>query len=59
VRARIAQGAPPEYVFPPRIAAWERSDEAADLDRLTPAFWNAAARWLLEWTKRTITEDAS
>jgi hypothetical protein len=42
-----------------RIAAWERSDDAAGLDRLTPAFWDAAARWLLEWTKRTITEDAS
>jgi hypothetical protein len=42
-----------------RLAAWERSDEAAALDRLTPAFWETAERWLLEWTKRTITEDES
>jgi hypothetical protein len=41
-----------------RIAAWERSHDAAGLDRLTPAFWEAAERWLLDWTKRTITDDA-
>lgn len=31
-----------------RIAAWERSPEAAALDRLTSAFWDAADRWLAE-----------
>jgi len=40
-----------------RIAAWERSDEAAALDRFTPEYWETAERWLLEWTKRTIAED--
>jgi hypothetical protein len=28
------------------ISAWERSPEAAALDRLTPAFWDAADRWI-------------
>jgi hypothetical protein len=28
------------------ISSWERSPEAAELDRLTPAFWEAADRWI-------------
>lgn len=28
------------------ISAWERSSEAATIDRLTPAFWDGAERWI-------------
>lgn len=28
------------------IAAWERSPDAEALDRFTPEFWEAAARWI-------------
>lgn len=45
-RSLSATGAIDEFDAEHLISAWERSPEAALMERLTPAYWEAAKLWI-------------